>query len=104
VEKVLLSMLRSPDIVIRDNLSSHKRKAFRLLIRSAGAKLFLLPKLLTRAEPGRAVPRHLLRIAAARTVDAVCAAICEISEPSPQRNAPATSPIQDIDEPNFITD
>ena len=44
VEKVLLPTLREGDIVIMDNLGSHKGKAVRALIRSAGAKLFFLPK------------------------------------------------------------
>jgi putative transposase len=44
VEKVLLPTLRPGDIVIMDNLGSHKGKAVRQLIRSAGAKLFFLPK------------------------------------------------------------
>ncbi|MGY4167609.1 hypothetical protein ACVIM8_001682 [Bradyrhizobium sp. USDA 4529] len=44
VEKVLLPVLRPGDIVILDNLGSHRGKAFRQLIRSVGAKLFFLPK------------------------------------------------------------
>ncbi len=45
VEKVLLPVLRSGDIVVLDNLGSHRGKAVRQLIRSVvGAKLFLLPK------------------------------------------------------------
>jgi transposase len=44
VEKVLLPTLRPGDIVIMDNLISHRGKAVRRLIRSAGAKLFFLPK------------------------------------------------------------
>ncbi len=44
VEKVLLPTLRQGDIFIMDNLGSHKGKAVRQLIRSAGAKLFFLPK------------------------------------------------------------
>jgi transposase len=36
--------LRKGDIVIMDNLGSHKAKAVRQLIRLAGAKLFFLPK------------------------------------------------------------
>jgi transposase len=44
VEKVLLPTLRPGDIVIMDNLGSHKGKAVRRLIRSVGAKLFFLPK------------------------------------------------------------
>ena len=44
VEKVLLPTLRPGDIVVLDNLGSHRGKAGRQLIRSAGAKLFFLPK------------------------------------------------------------
>ena len=44
VAKVLLPTLRPGDIVILDNLGSHRGKAVRELIRSAGAKLFFLPK------------------------------------------------------------
>jgi hypothetical protein len=58
VEKVLLPTLRPGDIVIMDNLGSHKSKAVRQLIRSAGAKLFFLPKILTRPEPHRTVLRQ----------------------------------------------
>jgi hypothetical protein len=39
VEKVLVPTLRPGDIVIMDNLGSHKAKAVRQLIRAAGAKL-----------------------------------------------------------------
>jgi hypothetical protein len=44
VERVLMPTLRKGDIVIMDNLGSHKGKAVRELVRSAGAKLFFLPK------------------------------------------------------------
>ena len=44
VEKVLLPTLKPGDIVIMDNLGSHKGKVVRQLIRAAGAKLFFLPK------------------------------------------------------------
>jgi transposase len=80
VEKVLLPTLRPGDIVIMDNLGSHKGKAVRQLIRAAGAKLFFLPKYspdLNPIEQVFAKLKHLLRKAAARTVDAVCAAIGE---------------------------
>jgi transposase len=41
VEKVLVPALREGDIVIMDNLASHKKsKAVRALIRAAGTKLF----------------------------------------------------------------
>jgi transposase len=78
IEKVLLPTLRPDDIVVMDNLGSHKGKIVRQLIRSAGAKLFFLPKYspdLNPIEQVFAKLKHLLRKAAARTVDAVCAAI-----------------------------
>src|SRR5205807_828240 len=81
VEKVLLPTLRPGDIVIMDNLGSHKGKAVRQLIRSAGAKLFFLPKYspdLNPIEQFFAKLKHFLRKAAARTVEAVCVAIGEI--------------------------
>ena len=80
VEKLLLPTLRPGDIVVMDNLGSHKGKAVRRLIRSAGAKLFFLPKYspdLNPIEQVFAKLKHLLRKAAARTVEAVCAAIGE---------------------------
>ena len=73
VEKVLVPTLRPGDIVIMDNLGSHKGKAVRQLIRSAGAKLFFLPKYspdLNPIEQVFAKLKHLLRKAAARTVEA----------------------------------
>jgi transposase len=81
VEKVLLPTLRPGDIVVLDNLGSHRSKAVRQLIRSAGAKLFFLPKYspdLNPIEQVFAKLKHLLRKAAARTVDAVCTAIGEL--------------------------
>ena len=81
VEKVLVPTLRPGDIVIMDNLGSHKGKAVRRLIRCAGAKLIFLPKYspdLNPIEQVFAKLKHQLRKAAARTVDAVCAAIGQL--------------------------
>jgi transposase len=81
VEKVLLPTLRPGDIVIMDNLGSHKAKVVRQLIRSAGAKLFFLPKYspdLNPIEQVFAKLKHLLRRAAARTGEAICLALGEI--------------------------
>ena len=83
VEKVLVPTLRPGDIVIMDNLGSHKSKAVRRLIRSAGAKLIFLPKYspdLNPIEQVFAKLKHLLRKAQARTVDAVCAAVGQLLE------------------------
>ena len=81
LEKVLLPTLRPGDIVIMDNLGSHKGKAARQLIRSAGAKLFFLPKYspdLNPIEQVFAKLKHLLRKAAARTFEAICLALDKI--------------------------
>jgi len=81
IEKVLLPTLRPGDIVIMDNLGSHRGKIVRALIRSAGAKLFLLPKYspdLNPIEQVFAKLKHLLRKAVARTLNTVCAAIGEL--------------------------
>jgi len=80
VEAVLLPTLQPGDIVILDNLSSHKSKAVRLAIRKAGAHLIFLPKYspdLNPIEQVFAKLKHALRKACARTVETVCAAIGE---------------------------
>ena len=64
-----------------DNLGSHRGRIVRQLIRSAGAKLFFLPKYspdLNPIEQVFAKLKHFLRKAAARTVEAVCRAIGEL--------------------------
>ena len=81
VEKVLVPTLHPGDIVIMDNLGSHKAKAVRQLIRAAGAKLFFLPKYspdLNPIEQVFAKIKHFLRNAAARSVETICTAIGEI--------------------------
>ena len=81
VEKVLLPTLRPGDIVIMDNLGSHKSRAVRQLIRAAGAKLFFLPKYspdLNPIEQVFAKLKHLLRKAAARTIETLTAAVGEL--------------------------
>src|SRR5215208_2296142 len=81
VERVLVPTLKPGDIVIMDNLGSHKGKAVRQLIRAAGAKLLFLPKYspdLNPIEQVFAKLKHLLRKASARTIEAVCAAIGQL--------------------------
>jgi len=43
VEQQLLPVLRPGDIVVMDNLGSHKSAALRRIIRTAGARLWYLP-------------------------------------------------------------
>ena len=45
VEKVLVPELRLGDVVVMDNLSSHKGPSVRALIEAAGATLLYLPPL-----------------------------------------------------------
>jgi putative transposase len=81
VDKVLVPSLKPGDIVIIDNLGSHKAKAIRHAIRKAGAKLFFLPKYspdLNPIEQLFAKLKHMLRKAAQRTTDTVCRAIGQI--------------------------
>ena len=78
VDKVLVPTLKPGDIVVMDNLGSHKGKAVRRAIRSAGARLFFLPKYspdLNPIEKLFAKLKHWLRKAARRTAEAVCDAI-----------------------------
>ena len=73
VEKVLVPCLKPDEIVMMDNLGSHKGKAIRKAIRTAGAKLFFLPPYspdLNPIEQVFAKLKHLLRKAQERTVDA----------------------------------
>ena len=81
VEEILVPTLKPGNIVIIDNLGSHKGKAVRLAIRAAGAKLFFLPKYspdLNPIEKFFAKLKHWLRNVASRTDDAVCNAIADI--------------------------
>lgn len=81
VERVLVPTLRPGDIVIMDNLGSHKGQAVRQAIRAAGAKLFFLPKYspdLNPIEQAFAKLKHLLRKANARSFDTICTTIGQL--------------------------
>lgn len=81
VENCLVPTLRRGDIVVMDNLSSHKASVIRKAIRSVGAKLFYLPPYspdLNPIEQVFAKLKALLRKVNARTVEAVIQAIGQI--------------------------
>ena len=83
VEKCLVPTLGPGDIVIMDNLGSHKGKAVRQAIRASHARLLFLPKYSPDLNPIEQVfskLKHLLRKAAARTPDDICAAIGQLLE------------------------
>ena len=78
VARVLVPELRPGDIVILDNLSSHKGPKVRALIEAAGASLVFLPPYspdLNPIEMAFARLKALLRKAAERTVAGLWAAI-----------------------------
>ncbi len=78
IEHVLVPDLRPGDIVIMDNLSSHKGPRVRQLIEAAGACLLYLPPYSPDFNPiemAFAKLKALLRKAAERTVDGLWAAI-----------------------------
>jgi transposase len=81
VEKLLLPTLKPGDIVIMDNLGSHKSKAVRQAIRSAQARLLFLPKYSPDLNPIEQVfskLKHRMRKASARNPDDICEAIRQI--------------------------
>ena len=81
VEQALVLELRPGDIVVMDNLSSHKGPAVRALIEAAGAELPYLPPYSPDFNPIEnlfAKIKALLRKEAARTIDTLWAAIGRI--------------------------
>ena len=80
VEKVLVPELRAGDIVVMDNLSSHKGPRVREMIEAAGASLLFLPPYSPDFNPienAFAKLKALLRKAAERTIDGLWNAIGE---------------------------
>lgn len=78
IEQVLVPELRAGDIVVMDNLSSHKGPRVQALIQTAGAELRYLPPYSPDFNPienAFAKLKALLRKEAARTVDALWSAI-----------------------------
>ena len=81
VDQVLAPTLKSGDVVILDNLGSHKGKAVRQAIRNVGARLVFLPKYspdLNPIEQVFAKFKTLLRKVGARTYEAISDACGEI--------------------------
>ncbi len=71
VETQLINTLKPGDIVVIDNLGSHKNKAVRQMIREAGAHLLFLPPYspdLNPIEQVFAKTKHLMRKAMTRTL------------------------------------
>jgi transposase len=74
VEQVLVPELEPGDVVVMDNLSSHKRDRTRALIEAAGAQLMFLPPYSPDLNPIEMIfakAKNLLRSLACRTRDAL---------------------------------
>jgi transposase len=83
VDHVLAPTLHPGDIVVMDNLPAHKGAAVRAAISALGARLLLLPPYspdLNPIENAYAKFKANLRKAAARTVEALDAAIADASD------------------------
>jgi transposase len=74
VEQVLIPQLRPGDVVVMDNLSSHKRARTRQLIESTGATVLFLPPYSPDLNPIEMIfakIKQLLRSMACRTLEAL---------------------------------
>ena len=83
VRQMLVPTLKPGDVVILDNLGSHKGKAVRQAIRAVGAKRIFLPKYspdLNPIEQAFSKLKAHLRKAAARSTEDVCVAIGQLLE------------------------
>lgn len=72
IEQVLVPTLVPGDIVVMDNLGSHKAKAIRDAIRTAGARVWFLPKYspdLNPIEQTFAQIKHWMRLAQKRELE-----------------------------------
>lgn len=72
VEQILVPVLKKGDIVIMDNLGSHKSVAIRRIIRATGARLWFLPPYspdLNPIEQAFAKIKHWMRDAQKRTIE-----------------------------------
>lgn len=75
VSQVLLPTLKTGDIVIMDNLGSHKAKIIRQMITKAGARLWFLPPYspdLNPIEQTFSQIKHWMRMAQKRSIEETC--------------------------------
>ena len=81
VKEVLVPTLSPGDVVILDNLGSHRGKLVRQAIRQAGARLLFLPKYSPDLNPIEQVfskLKHLLRRTQARSHDGLLSAVAKL--------------------------
>ena len=88
VEQFLAPTLKPDDIVILDNLGSHKSRAVRAAVRAAGDRLIFLPKYSSDLNPIEQVfakLKALIRKHTPRTLQGLERAIVTFSPNSPHR-------------------
>ena len=105
VEQCLVSTLSAGDVVIMDNLSSHKRPAVRSAIRSVGARLLFLPPYSPNLNPIDQVfakLKHLMRKAAERTHEATWRRIEYLLDDIPKHECANYLKTQDMVRRNVI--
>jgi transposase len=86
VQQVLVPTLKDGDLVVMDNLASHKRAGVRESIEAAGARLLYLPPYspdLNPIELAFSKLKSLLRTSAERTVDALWSRIGQLLDHFP---------------------
>jgi len=86
VEHVLVPTLKRGDVVVLDNLGSHKSVAVRRAVEAAGAKLWFLPPYspdLNPIEQAFSKVKHWLRHAQSRTEDALLRTVADIVDRFP---------------------
>jgi transposase len=105
IEQFLVPTLSPGDVVVMDNLGSHKGEAVRRLIRAAGAKLFFLPRYSPNLNPIEQVfakLKPLLRKTDPRKIEATWRGIGELLGHFTPPNAPILSSMPVMLQPNRI--
>ncbi|MBB3545512.1 hypothetical protein FHT76_008340 [Rhizobium sp. BK176] len=90
----MIPTLKPGDIVILDNLGSHKAKAIRDAIRAVGARLWFLPKYspdLNPIEQAFAKIKHWMRQAQKRTIEETWRHLGLLADTIKPENAPTIS-------------
>ena len=109
VRAELIKTLKPDDIVVLDNLNSHKGKAVRAMVRSIGARLVFLPSYsidLNPIEQAFAKIKHTMRKAMLRSAEASRLSNPPSpipSTPSHRRNVPTPSQMPDKSQPKCET-
>ena len=88
VEQILVPTLRRGDIVILDNLGSHKSARVRQMVRNAGAALAFLPPYSPDLNPIEQMfvkVKHWMRLAQERTIDDVWRRVGHVLDTIPAR-------------------